>query len=156
MVEKIIGLKLRGCSEDRQRRWLWEQMSWFRRAGKLDLKSYTSSACIHRTKELCSVTNLGALCRMRIDSHALLTFIIQWNPSTQATCGLLKLDHIKQVTDLQNCFCVYEYIRRGSVVGWGTTLQTGRPRVLFPTRLLDFSIDPILPAALRLWGRLSL
>jgi hypothetical protein len=40
---------------------------------------------------------------------------------------------------------------RGSVFGWGTMLRTGRSRVR-----LDFSIDKILPAALRPWSRLNL
>jgi hypothetical protein len=44
----------------------------------------------------------------------------------------------------------------GSVVGWGTMLQAGRTRVRFPTRLLDFSVGLILPAALWSWGRLRL
>jgi hypothetical protein len=39
----------------------------------------------------------------------------------------------------------------GSVVGWGTTLQAGRSRVRFPIRWLDFSIDLIIPAAVRKW-----
>jgi hypothetical protein len=46
--------------------------------------------------------------------------------------------------------------RRCSVVGWCTMLQAGRSRVLFPLRLLDFSIDLIFPAALWPWGRIDL
>ena len=40
--------------------------------------------------------------------------------------------------------------------GLGTTLQTGRSRVRFPTVSLEFFSDTILPVALWLWGRLSL
>jgi hypothetical protein len=43
----------------------------------------------------------------------------------------------------------------GSVVGWGTILHAGRPRVQFPMSQ-DFSIDLILPAALGPWVRHSL
>jgi hypothetical protein len=45
---------------------------------------------------------------------------------------------------------------RGSVVGWGTTLQVGWSRVRFSMSLLDFLTDLILPAALWPWGWLSL
>jgi hypothetical protein len=44
----------------------------------------------------------------------------------------------------------------GTVVGWGTMLQTGRSRFPFPMKLLDSSINLILPVALWLWGRFSL
>jgi hypothetical protein len=40
--------------------------------------------------------------------------------------------------------------------GWGTALQNGRTRFRFPMASLEFFIDIILPAALCLWGRLSL
>jgi len=36
----------------------------------------------------------------------------------------------------------------GGAFGWGTALQTGRSRVLFPTVSLEIFIDMILPAAL--------
>jgi hypothetical protein len=45
---------------------------------------------------------------------------------------------------------------RGSAVGWGTMLQAGKSRVLFPIRQLGFSIDLILTAALWPWGLVSL
>jgi hypothetical protein len=38
---------------------------------------------------------------------------------------------------------------RDSIVGWGNVLQAGRTRVPFRVRSLDFSVDLILPAALR-------
>jgi hypothetical protein len=41
-----------------------------------------------------------------------------------------------------------KYQGHAVVVGRGTMLQTGSSRVRFPMRSLDFSIDPILPAAL--------
>jgi hypothetical protein len=39
----------------------------------------------------------------------------------------------------------------GSVVGWGTMVQAGRPWIRFPTRSLNISIYLILPAALWPW-----
>jgi hypothetical protein len=45
---------------------------------------------------------------------------------------------------------------RGSVVGWGITLQAGRSQVPFPFRSLDVSIVLILLAALWPWPWLNL
>jgi hypothetical protein len=47
-----------------------------------------------------------------------------------------------------------EYGARGSLVGWGTTLQAGRSQDRVPMRI--FSIDLILPATLWPWGQFSL
>jgi hypothetical protein len=45
---------------------------------------------------------------------------------------------------------------RGGAVGWGTALQAGRSRVVFPVDSLEVFSDVILPVALWSWGRLSL
>jgi hypothetical protein len=55
------------------------------------------------------------------------------------------------------CLCHVKWTgARGTVVGWGTMLQTGRSRVWFLMRSLEFSIDLTLPAALCPWGRFNL
>ena len=45
---------------------------------------------------------------------------------------------------------------RGGAIGQGTALQSGKFRFRIPMESLEFFIYIILPAALRLWGRLSL
>ena len=68
----------------------------------------------------------------------------------------------RQSTKKHNTYqLLYIYIippddARGSAVGWGTALQVGRSRIQFPMVSLEFFIDIILPAALWLWGWLSL
>jgi hypothetical protein len=47
-------------------------------------------------------------------------------------------------------------LARGSVVAWGAMPQAGRPRIRFPMRSQNISIDLIFPAALWPWSRLSL
>jgi hypothetical protein len=42
------------------------------------------------------------------------------------------------------------------VLVWGTVLQVGRLRILFPLRSLHSSVDLILPATLWPWNRVSL
>jgi hypothetical protein len=70
------------------------------------------------------------------------TSIILWcfmaflSPSREMKC-ILKLDHDRFLPG-------------------GTILQAGGSRFRFPMRSLHFSTDPLLPAALRPWGRLSL
>jgi hypothetical protein len=55
------------------------------------------------------------------------------------------------------CYFMYPHWgARGSIVGSGTMLQAGRPRVWFSMRPLDFSIELMVPTALWPWGRLSL
>jgi hypothetical protein len=50
-------------------------------------------------------------------------------------------------SDLGACSCI---------VGWRTMLQAGRSRDRIVMRLLDFSVNLILPAALWSWGLLNL
>jgi hypothetical protein len=60
------------------------------------------------------------------------------------------------VTPKYRCFCTSSAHFICSVVGWGIVLQAGRSRFRVSMRSLDISICLILPAALWLWGRLSL
>jgi len=55
--------------------------------------------------------------------------------------------HGKKTNSLFSQFCesAYKDGTRGGAVGWGTALQAGRSRVRFPTVLLKFFINFILP-----------
>ena len=48
------------------------------------------------------------------------------------------------------------YLSLGGAFGWSTALQARRSRVRFPIMSMEILIDVILPAALWLWGWLSL
>jgi hypothetical protein len=60
------------------------------------------------------------------------------------------------ITQSKYCFIQFTVGARDSVVGLGTMLKAGRSQVPFSITYLDLSIDLILPAALRPWGRLTL
>jgi hypothetical protein len=81
---------------------------------------------------------------------------------TDALCGYHVCTSVKYelLNNWTNCLQIrYGWVllgARGSIVGWGTMLQTGRSRVGFPMRSLDFSIDLIFPAAIWPCSRLSL
>jgi hypothetical protein len=76
------------------------------------------------------------------------------------TCDLPACSIVPQPTTVPRAplFHMYSvYIgERSSVVDWGTMIQRGMSRVLFPMRSFDFSIYLILLAALWPWGRLDL
>jgi hypothetical protein len=66
------------------------------------------------TKGLCFVTNLGALWQTKIDSPTA-------KPSIEATCGLLKFDHFKRVTNSRNIVSVYTNICGAQSRSWHYT-----------------------------------
>jgi hypothetical protein len=75
--------------------------------------------------------------------HVLNDMRMKLHPNLICVNNLLLFNYLKYM-----CVCSLCVGARGSIVGWGTMLQTGRSRVRFSMRSLDFSFHLILSATL--------
>jgi hypothetical protein len=119
---------------------------------------------VGRNRDWCSHTFLYS---PRTNGAIILEIRSRPLPSTSFKINLLIIYHsILEVSDTKSVIktrklrcgnsSIFGVYNKGTSVTWGTMLQVGRSRVRFPIRLLDFSIDLMLPAVLWPWGRLSL
>jgi hypothetical protein len=130
-------------------------------ANRLHVRLRCMWACRHLGAEICRSFHFHCFYYRVLFSRHLPNMRVTTGTNCRAlrTCikGSYVVGHERASSLLFHCiYLQYFNGARGSVVGWGTMLQTGRSRVRFPVRSLDFLINIIPPAALWPWGRLSL
>jgi hypothetical protein len=98
-------------------------------------------------------------CRAATANMGSLRFNLVASPAYRDGISLAKLQYAEEsrhVTMIMKSLPLSLASGFISIVCWGTMLQAGKSRVLFPMRSPEFLIDLILPAAQCAWGRLSL
>jgi hypothetical protein len=116
-------------------------------------KSHSHTCLVHVSAQICVCTRASA-CQNKIRT-ALHFDKVKRQKSLMIVYWFI-LQYLINCIGYTHKTHIYIYGARSSIVAWGTTLQAGRLRAGIPIKSLDFSNDPILPAALWPWGRLSL
>jgi hypothetical protein len=147
----LICLKANSCIP------VWNRLHPLSFSFSLHFNIYKYAVILIDTKYFLQLNYVRAIDTTRLqsfcwgDSRLVLPNCMFRNPPTMATGRYLFGRPVPFLKVL-----IVNFGARGSVVGWRTILQIGRSRVRIPRRSLDFSIYPILPAALWPWGRLGL